>query len=255
MTRGRTGSTAIIDELSKVSGVLSAPHELFLKMDFTSLLEEHPKSLIKYYGVMVPYELWKTKSLWFLRKIRKHYFDKKLIHTYLSGVERAASRRGMSVVGFKVLSNQFEETPLLKEVLIEHGYCAIYLKRNIPRQVISGMIAKQRGVYNTDKKFQDDKRYIIDTEEFKSLVEWEVQSVERDIQFLKAAGFTFIEVTYEEFMSDRQAFFRRVLGFLDVPPELPQTSSYSVMIKDLKHTVENYQSLVECTAAMGMRIE
>lgn len=254
MTRGRTGSTAIIDELSKVKGVCSAAHELILKMDFSELLMKYPM-LIKNYGSMIPFELWKTKSPWWRRIQRCLLDDNELIRRYLEEVETFALREGASAFGFKVLSNHFMETTILKEILLERGYCAIYLKRNIPHQVISGLIANLRGVYSTDSEYLDDNSYQIDIEEFHNLVKWETQEVENDITFLATAGFKFIEVSYEEYMKNRQEFFNRVLGFLGVQAELPPASSYRVLIKDIKHTIGNYQAVADCAVAMGMSIE
>jgi LPS sulfotransferase NodH len=254
MTRGRTGSTAIIDELGKVKGLRSAPHELFLEFDFQELLEKHP-TLEETYGSMIPFKLWKTKSPWWVRIQRYFLSKRRLIEKYLKEVENSAFCEGAALFGFKVLSNHFEEITCLKDILLERQYRAIYLKRNIPRQVISGMIANQRGTYNTDQNYQDDRRYQIDTHTFQELVRWETQAVKNDLALLKSAGFDFIEVSYEEFMADRQAFFSRVLGFLGLPADLPEASSYSVMIKDLKYTIENYQAVADCAMAMGMRIE
>lgn len=254
MTRGRTGSSAIIDELSKVKRVRSAALELFLKMDFDELLKKHPKTL-ENLGYMKPYELWKPGGPWWRRLFSKCTSEKTLINQYLAELEASALREGSEVFGFKVLSHHFEETPSLKDILLKRGYRSIYLTRNIPRQVISGMIAKQRGIYNTKKDYKDNSQYEIDVAEFKGLVEWELQSVEHDLKCLKSWGFDFIEVSYEEYLLDRQLFFGKVLEFLGVPAELPEASSYSLMINNLEHTVENYRAVADCVAAMGMNIE
>lgn len=254
MTRGRTGSTAIVDVLNKTNTVRTArEQELFLMHEFPQIRKNFPD--LKGYPSTLPFVMWITQIPRWWRLMPHLRTEKGLLRRYLKDAEKLAKREGVSAFGLKVLSNHFEETPFLKEVLLERGYRVIYLKRNIPHQVISGMIANQRGIFNTKKDYQDDKRYRIDIEAFQNLVRWEAHSVENDIAFLKEAGFNFIEVTYEEFMADRQAFFDRLLGFLGVPAELPQASSYSVMIKDLQHTVENYQAVADCVAAMGMRIE
>lgn len=253
MTRGRTGSTAIVDVLSKFKGICtSKEQELFLQHDFPQIKNNF--SNLKGYPSTLPFELWKSvMPQWrnFLLRLRKNW----LIDAYLEEAERLALDEKAGAFGFKVLSNHFESNPSLVNVLLERGYRAIYLKRNVPHQVISGMIANKRGVFNAKKDYQDDNRYRLDVEEFKNLLLWETQAVENDISFLKDGGFEFIEVSYEEFMADRQMFFDKVLGFLDLPSGLPQESLYSVMIKDLRHTVENYQALVDSATSMGMRIE
>jgi len=253
MTRGRTGSTAIVDELNKIENVC-ATQELFLKFDYKKLIKEF-KNLMEHYQDMPPFELWKTQKSWRRFFQRSLLSDKGVLRAYLVEVEESSACAESGIFGFKVLSHNFDETPQLKRALVERQYRAIYLKRNIPRQVISGLIAKQRGIYNTKKDFKDDSRYRINIEEFKSLVKWESQSVENDIAFLKDGGFKFIEVSYEEFMSDRHSFFERIFEFLGVSSEPPQASAYSVMIKDLEHTVQNYQVVVDCAREMGMPIE
>jgi LPS sulfotransferase NodH len=259
MTRGRTGSTAIIDELSEIGSVRAA-QELFIKRDFQEDLNtlnrlNYWEQYLAKNQFMMPFELWKLRANWWQKQYRNFVGNEGLEDYFLNELESRAQRDNKRAFGFKVLSNHFDENPMLKDVLLARGYRVLYLKRNVPHQVISGMIANQRGVYNTKKEFRDDKRYTIDVDEFKKLVEWEAQSIVRDIELLKSSGFNFIEVTYEEFMADREAFFGRVLAFLGVPPETPQSSSYSVMIKDLKHTVENYQTVADCASAIGMRIE
>jgi LPS sulfotransferase NodH len=249
MTRGRTGSSAIIDELNKTSSVRTA-QELFLQYDFS----KKQKLLKQIYPVLTPFEIWKARGPWLRRRTNELFGQKATINRYLKEVETSKLSEGAKALGFKVLSHHFDQTPLLKPVLKERGYRAIYLKRNLPRQVISGMIAKQRGIYNTKDDYQDTGQYAIDVDEFQKLVRWEQECVERDIELLKSVGFDFIEVSYEEFMSDREGFFGRVLSFLGAPAEVPPASSYTIMIKDLQHTVKNYGDVVESAEAIGMTI-
>ncbi len=254
MTRGRTGSTAIVDVLNKTKSVhTTREQELFLNHDFPQIRNKFAN--LKEYPSTLPFQLWRTQTPKWWRYLPHRRMEGWLINRYLQDAEQFALQKGVGAFGFKVLSNHFDENPTLKATLLARGYRVLYLKRNVPHQVISGMIAKQRGVYNTKKDFQDDKRYTLDIDEFKKLAEWEAQSVTRDIELLKSSGFNFIEVAYEEFIADREGFFSSVLSFLDVPPEVPQASSYSVMIKDLKHTVENYQAVADCASAIGMSIE
>ncbi len=252
MTRGRTGSTAIIDELNKTDRVGTA-QELFLRFDFSDKLD----LLLQLYPLVLPFELWKVRGTWWSNLCRRYLNDEGQISRYLKQAEATARGKGKDVFGFKVLSHHLEETPFLGAALLKRDYRVIYLTRNIPRQVISGMVAKQRGKYNAHakEKYEDNGRYSIDIEEFRNLVQWETQAVKNDIAMLQSAGFDHIEVSYEEFTTNREGFFRRIFGFLNLEMELPQSSSYSVMIKDLDHTVENYQAVAECVASMGMKIE
>lgn len=252
MTRGRTGSTAIIDELNKTSRVGSA-QELFLKYDFSGKLD----LLSQLYPLAPPFDLWKKHGSWTTKIYRYCLSDESLINNYLKQIEDIVKTNGKDAFGFKLLSHHFEETPFLDSVLLNRNYHVVYLTRNIPRQVISGMTAKQRGKYNAqvEEKYEDVNRYLIDMDEFRNLVRWESIALENDISMLKSKGFEYIMVSYEEFTRSRESFFRKIFDFIGLEMELPHLSSYTVMIKDLKNTIENYKAVAECAASMGMQIE
>lgn len=62
MTRGRTGSTAVIDELNKSQG-LCAARELFLIYDFDNIPDV--SEITKVYNFLLPFGLWKRDDwLW-----------------------------------------------------------------------------------------------------------------------------------------------------------------------------------------------
>ncbi len=251
MTRGRTGSTAVIDELNKVS-FIRATQELFLIRDFSQI---PAAKFAKLFDILLPFDLWKKKSK--LRKWMLSIFsgDKVWFSFYLYNAERLVKQQGASVFCFKVLSHHFDERPFLGTVLKEREYQAVYLTRNIARQVLSGMVAVQTGIYNSTEKVEDTRSYQIDIDKFKWLVQWEVQCVEKDIARLKAQGFDFIVIPYEEFKNDRQSFYAKIFHFLELPVELPLASDYTVIIKDLKYTIENYDAVAECVSSMGMSLD
>ena len=255
MTRGRTGSTAIVDELNNLKGVF-AEQEIFRKGDFRDALKE-PFMQDFQFQFAIPFDLWKlwkTQGSWWRQTWKCMFDNRQMAGDYLRDLEEIMARRkDASAFGFKALSHHFIQKPFLKKVLIGQGYRAIYLTRNIPRQVISGMIAKQRGVYN-QKDYKDDGRYRIDIDEFERSVVYGTRGVQKDMTFLRRCGFDFIEVSYEDFTADREAFFARVLEFLDIAFEVPKASDYSVMIKDLRHTVENYDAILKRASAMGLEI-
>ena len=251
MTRGRTGSTAIIDELNNVKTVMAA-QELFIKHEFKGLKNRIEQNLPL--PAMVPFHFWKTNSSWWKKTLRRFLDGQKLVYEYLKQIESIAQCKGAAAFGFKLLSHHFNQTPFLKECLIDQGYRVIYLTRSIPRQVISGMIAKQRGVYNR-RNYKDVDRYRIDVDEFEKSVQEETKAVQDDLAFIKNGCFDFIQVSYEDFIADRLVFFARVLDFLGVVSEIPEVSDYSVMIKDLHYTIENIDAVLERIASMGMTIE
>jgi len=246
MTRGRTGSTAIIDVLNK-SNNLCVFQELFLNYAFNKE-KQH---------LVPPYDLWKKRgnvTSVIFKKISK---ESRNIKDYLISAEKIVTDTGVEALGFKLLSHNFDERPNLKTQLIKRDFKVVYLIRNIPRQVISGMVAKLRGKYNAHDRenYNDDASYPINISEFKSLVEWETQAVANDIAMLESSDFEFIQVRYEDFVHNHDVFFTRIFDFLNIPAEKLPNSSFSIMIKDLEQVVQNYQEVEHCLAEMGMSIE
>ena len=246
VTRGRTGSTALLDELGK-SSALCTTQELFLRPPFTEFCLED------YYKLLPPFDLWKQQRWW--RRIPTRYnSDPWQAHRYLKRVETLGRRLGVEGLGWKVLSHQFNERPFLSELLKKHGYRVIYLRRNFARQVLSGMVANQRGIYNSLEKVVDTRRYHIDIEKFQWHVQWERECVKNDCVRLAANGFDFIEVSYEGFCADRQAFYRDIMNFLKLPLELPPPSSFVKMIEEPRQVIENYDEVMDAVVSLGEAI-
>lgn len=247
MTRGRTGSTAVLDELGKSRGICAA-QELFIKRDF-SMEQAHM------YEFLPPFDLWKPKPHGLAKLIPIRYRDAGPADQYLAEAEKRGARNGAQCFGFKVLSHHFDQRPYLKKLLKRRGYRALYLTRNLARQVISGMVAKQRGIYNTNKEFVDPKRYIIDLNKFQEAVEWGARSIKKDCARIEAAGFDYRVVAYEQFTKGREVFFNSIFDFLGIESEVPEASSYSVMIKDARATIANYDAVEERARSMGFQLE
>ena len=199
------------------------------------------------YSFVMPFDVWRAK------KARQSGPD--TAGRYLAEVESRARRQKAESFGFKVLSNHFDERPYLGSLLKQRRYRAVYLTRNLARQVISGMVANERGVFGVPKDFEDSRRYHIDVDSFEQLVEWEGVAVEKERAWLAAEGFPFVEVAYEEFLSDRPSFYDRVFRFLGLSPELPPPSDWGIAIKDMRNTIENYEAIVERAATLGVPID
>jgi LPS sulfotransferase NodH len=249
MTRGRTGSTAIIDSLNKSKNIVSA-QELFIRLPY----KEHKDE--RYYTSKPRFDVWSESKGYYFKIFQRFLRQSYIIRKYLEEIEEINASDEINAFGFKVLSHHFEERPMLKYILQERDYKAIYLTRNIPRQVISGMVAKQRGKYNAHDRenYRDDAIYKIDIDEFKSLVAWETQEVANDISMLDSSAFEFIQVRYEDFIETPDIFFSNIFSFLDIPEEKLPKSSFSIMIRDPKHVIQNYNEVEQCLSEMGMTI-
>ena len=239
VTRGRTGSTAVIDELGKI-GNLCTTQELFLRGPFNP----NNENLFKiYYKLIPPFDLWKQNLGWKKLILPNYYLGLK----YLNEASLLARKSGSKGFGWKVLSHHFDERPFLIKLLKRNNYNIIYLRRNSTRQVLSGMVANQRGIFNSQKDVVDNDQYYIDIERFKLLVKWERESVKKDCDKLSMEGFKFIEVSYENFSINRKEFYDTILRFLDLPIMLPPSTSFVKMIKDPKLIIKNYDE-VSCAA-------
>lgn len=244
VTRGRTGSTAVLDELGKTMLLLTT-QELFIGGTF-------PEKLLKdYYKLLPSFDLWKQQNWRWKRLIRAYYSDSRQAHKYLMRAEELAQRQDAKGFGWKVLSHHFDERPYLAGLLKQHGYRAVYLRRNIASQVLSGMVAAQRGVYSSLEKIVDERRYHINLDEFQWHVQWEQECVKSDCARLSTEGFDFVVVSYEDFCVNREAFYGMIFGSLNLPLELPPPSDFVKVINNIKLTIENYDEVADVAAALG----
>lgn len=245
MTRGRTGSTAIMEELDMRYSFRAMP-ELFMIYHYGDVSE--------IYSISTPFVLWKQQL-----RLRKRiplffYSDAQWANLYLAELEIFVKQHGITSFGFKVLSPNFSEWKFLGKLLRRRGYQAIYLTRNVARRVLSGMVASQSGVWNIKGEVEVPS-CTINLDEFQRLIRLEKWEEARDIARLTAMGFNFIVVSYEEFYNNREAFHDKISLFLDIPKELPPRSEYSIVIKDLKETIVNYEAVVERAAKLGFSLD
>ena len=250
VTRGRTGSTAVIDELSKIRQ-LHVFQELFILGDLAGVLDDCGKDGDYYSKELPPFDHWKPQAQWWLRLIPLCCRDARLAHKYLIWTAEFASRQGAQGMGWKLLSHQFKERPYIACLLKKHGYRVIYLRRNIVSQVLSGLVAKQRGIYNSLKKMSDERRFHIDIEELQSHVKIEDECVKIDCARLYVEGFNFVEVDYEEYCDSRDVFFDKIFNLLKMPLELPPPSDFVKVIEDLSLVIENYDEVKVYAAAIN----
>lgn len=250
MTRGRTGSTAVIDELNNANG-LCATQELFIEYTNDERFPNSAQNPINTYYQLIPmFDLWK--------RINKETIPEQApgaAELYIQQAEFLASKKNANCFGFKMLSHHFKERPFLSPLLRRQQYKALYLTRNIPRQVLSGMVANLRGTWNSKNNVDDNGTYHIDLDDFQWLVENETRAMEADKKWLVDQGFLFTVIRYEQFCYDRKSFFESVFKFLGMPVQLPPRSDWSIMIKDLRKTVSNYEEVVKRTGLLGMHLE
>lgn len=249
MTRGRTGSTSIINELDKLNNVL-ALQELFIGIKKFSV-----EVLNDWYHVLPPYECWlqnNYKKPWYA------YFSEddsiQAARKYLISAEQIAKEMNSECFGYKILCHHFGQRKYLRKLVKERGYKIIYLKRNIARQVLSGMIAKIRGDYNSLTTYVDVRQYEIDIPLFKKIVNKEKLSVEDDLRRLTKDGDEFLTVTYEDYCDDKKLFYGEISNFLNHKLNIPPPSSTQIMISNIEKTVKNYNEVKEVSSSLGYNL-
>jgi hypothetical protein len=232
VTRGRTGSSAVTEELGGLPG-LRAEQEVF---------SQAPN--LAHYD-FPPFEAWRPAQP------DPDAEEAVLAERYLDALEADALSRGRTGVVWKALSIHFVQRPYLAGLIQRRGYKALYLRRGFVRQVLSGLVAGQRKLYNTYEAFEDASHYRVDPEQLRSLVTIERYEIGRDLSLLFNGKIPFLEVDYELYLSDRTAFFAQVCAFLGLPPAVPLASRFVVMIPDLAATIENLDEVKAVAAELG----
>lgn len=249
-TRGRSGSTAIIDELN--SHPQCVCHGEIFRRD--PLRNPKVKKAYEEMGVeylklrltndqAIPYGLWK--------KIEKN--THKSIIDYLDFLETDAASKGYGAMGFKFLHNYVVEMPDLLKNLKKYEYKAIHLiRRNVVRQVISGMVAAKRGVYNSRKYKVTHEKYLLDIKEFAIKIKLNIKQVNDADKMLAELGFSKFDIYYEDFLKDRNGFHRFILEKLGLSFDELTPSSFTIMVpSDLRTVIENYDEISKSARSLG----
>ena len=247
LTRGRTGSTAIMDELHKCDNI-SATQELFLQWAFSSKSDDTKEM----FDIIWPFVLWKEECQPKNLVTRVFHSDRHLANLYLAQAESRSRTNGSLGFGFKVLRNNLDEWPFLLRLLKRRDYQVIYLSRNTSDQVLSGMIANKSGIWNTKKNGFKLGQYQIDPKEFQKNVIWEHNQVQLDLSLLASLDLTYFQVTYEEFCNNREMFFEKIFSYLEIPTQLPPTSDYKVILKNASDIIQNYNELTQIAEELGI---
>jgi len=233
MTRGRTGSSAITQELGQAPGCYSEQEVFSLEPG------------LEFYD-FPPFEAWRAE--------RPAADEAAQAEAYLDALEGYARGKGCRALFWKLLSSHLDQKPYLGEILRRRDYRVIYLTRALGRQVVSGMVAVQRGVYNTYNDLRDTRRYRIDIVSLRDVLTRERYGVSRDEGLRYKYRFRSLEVRYEDYLENREAFFARIYADLGLPVALPSPSRYVVMIPDLTATVENLDEVEAAIDDLGERL-
>jgi LPS sulfotransferase NodH len=232
VTRGRTGSSAITQELGQAPGCRS---------------EQEAFSLIP------PVEFFDFPAFETWREGHAGEDEAELAEAYLDALEADARSRGCRALFWKLLSNQYDERPYIGELLQRRGYRAIHLKRAPARQVLSGLVARQSGVYVTSDPLPA-RSYRIDVDTLRHLAGVERFAANRDEAWLYKHGLRAVPADYEDYVADRQAFFARIYSALGLPDVLPAPTRFVVTLPDLRSAIANFDEVSAVAAEFGERL-
>jgi len=233
VTRGRTGSSAITQELGQAPGCRSE-QEAFSRAPPTELFD------------FPPFEAWRSE--------RGGDDEAGLADAYLDALERDARDRGCRALFWKLLSNQYAERPYIGELLQRRGYRAIHLRRRPVRQVVSGLVAHQSGVWVTTDPRALRRRYRVDVESLRQLTAIERYATNRDEAWLYRHRLGAVDAAYEDYLADRGAFFARVYAGLGLPEALPEPTRFAVTLPDLEAAIANYDEVRSVAEELGERL-
>ncbi|AGS38788.1 hypothetical protein [Cycloclasticus zancles] len=266
LTRGRTGSTAIVDETNQHQDI-SCKQEVFVSLRVTPLYALYQKYGTSFEEYGFNEEWFPIFALWLKqfkksRLLSKVNFLKKIynplnirrVNRYLDELENHGVNLGCEVLGFKLLEHQVAEIPGFIALLKQRNYKVIYLERkNVVRQVLSGVIANKRKKFNAKNYQSDGQLYELDLNNFKSLIEGELHAIRSQKKMVEGNGFDSLLINYEDFLNNRPEFFKEIFEFLGVDNVLPEGSDFSIMIPNVKDVVKNYDEFYACIEGMGMR--
>lgn len=267
LTRGRTGSTAILDEIG-TANILSLQEPFIdLRADISNEIHSQTSQTI------IPFDLWVENlsyrqnhgiaSTFTTALYRKHslpFGDKwafgrvvtrYLIRQYLKEIETVCTNFHREGIIFKVLSHQLKERKPLLGALKSSGYRAVLLiRRNVVRQVLSGMVAEIRRVYNSKEHLPHQSACTIDLDRFEYCVAWEMRCVEENRALLRENGIEYIEIAYEDFCNNRKQFYLSLFSYMKLECRLPDPTGFSIMIPNIREAIANYEELESRVSSM-----
>lgn len=242
VTRGRTGSTVVLDSLNNLDRLMALQEPFLSGVSANSTLFPENPRILRYENYLEKSGAWTKMTA----KVLKTH----ILNSYLSILAGEAMQQNNEAFGFKVLSHHLSQHRSLASTLKRQGYRFIYLRRNPVRQVISGMVAVKRGMYNSNEDIGETAPLSLDVKVFSDKLHGELLRTREDILLLRALDVPLIELCYEDFLSNRNAFFLSLLEFLSLPSELPSASDKKIMIKNLKETITNLDELHSIARSM-----
>lgn len=237
-TKGRTGSTAIKEELNSHPKIV-CHGEIFrpIALDSERLqkaLKEHGFNYVKLGGThdsVVPYNVHQSSFIGDIDEndvSRENYKQK--ISDYFDYLADDASEQGGSAVGAKLIGAKIDRNELFR-VFKDLDISVLFLTRqNALRQIISAKVASAVGVYNkVGYKPEDGRQYEFDVADIEVQMRRTIRGANQTAKLLEDNEVQFMNIVYEDWVNDRNRFLENVCNFLDVDNAQMESSPFSVM--------------------------
>lgn len=251
-TRGRTGSSAIVDELDNYPEI-TCHGEVFRA---NPLSREKERKAYEEFGDeyihkadtrdrILPYKL-------FRREPPEAPIDAEGLRIYLDHTDREAVLAGSACVGAKLIRQNGEHE--LLPVFRSEGVAVIYLEhRNKLRQAISALLAQAENVYNAENYVPaSGRRFRFTPEAVLSRIRRAESLQEQHAAVIEAAGLRWKLCFYEDWVADRDTFLAEVFGFLGAEQRATAPSRLSRTTPEtLAELLENYDGIASRLVKAG----
>lgn len=226
LTRGRTGSTLLCDELNRVPG-------LFVEQE---LLREHASRRVANRSTS-PMSFEDFRQIFGRRRVGQYF---RYLDMWARGLESES-------FGFKVLTHHVllpgREGTL--RAVRRRKLRVIRLHRNPILRAISGQVARARGVYNahvadTAATIRRTNKVVVNVQDVVVAVKGEVGNLDRSSKVLNSVAGEILDVHYENFVLNRGSEIEKICLFLGVGSAAPLgPPRFQQSILSISHEVVN----------------
>lgn len=242
-TRGRSGSTAIADELNSCASI-SCYQEPFRPIAY-----DPPNRIEKWVEMARQGEMF--TYLDGVPNIQIYEIFKRIDADfspgrYLDRLEEARCKPGVRAIGFKQAAGQLLAYPNAWEEISKRKYfCFILIRRNIFRAALSSSLAVQTNIYNV-RELPVRTRIVLDLSLLDRFAAEAIVSNRSIRSTVEQRGLECVEIFYEDYLEDRAGFFKAMFECLDTPYELPSPSTFKKIIPDnLSSIISNVDEVIE----------
>jgi hypothetical protein len=171
----------------------------------------------------------------------------RLCSEYLNWLYRADGR---TAVGFKLMLNQCEDRPYLWSLVVAFPIrCMLVTRRNVLKTLVSRRTAAESGVYHVSATLPVKsavanwvpRRIAIDAATVVADLDAIAGEAVKWRERLRAIPT--IEIEYESYVREQDAWNERVLAFLEVPPHVLSSDLRKVNPDRLQDLIANYEEV------------